>query len=147
MLENYDRIKELLDLIQGRKWSKKEIIADRPMKWKYSLIAMDNEKIVGVWIISKKGDSRHHHLGSIDGAYQRAGIGSKIALFSTRRAQELDEKFLTTKVKEGNEMSLNFNLKLGFTVYGEEFDEDEGVKYILLRATPERILDKMDKDK
>ena len=147
MLENYDRIKELLDLIPGRKWSREEIIADRPMKWKYSLIAMDNEKIVGVWIISKKGDSRHHHLGSIDGAYQRAGIGSKIALFSTRRAQELDEKFLTTKVEEGNEMSLNFNLKLGFTVYGEEFDEDEGVKYILLRATPERILDKMDKDK
>ena len=147
MLENYDRIKELLDLIPGRKWSREEIIADRPMKWKYSLIAMDNEKIVGVWIISKKGNTRHHHLGSIDGAYQRAGIGSKIALFSTRRAQELDEKFLTTKVEEGNEMSLNFNLKLGFTVYGEEFDEDEGVKYILLRATPERILDKMDKDK
>ena len=147
MLENYDRIKELLDLIPGRKWSREEIIADRPMKWKYSLIAMDNEKIVGVWIISKKGNTRHHHLGSIDGAYQRAGIGSKIALFSTRRAQELDEKFLTTKVEEGNEMSLNFNLKLGFTVYGEEFDEDEGVKYILIRATPERILDKMDKDK
>ena len=145
MLENYDRIKELLDLIPGRKWSREEIIADRPMKWDYSLIAMDNDKIVGVWIISKKGDSRHHHLGSIDGSYQRAGIGSKIALFSTRRAQELDEKFLTTKVEEGNEMSLNFNLKLGFTVYGEEFNEEEGAKYILLRAAPERILDKMDK--
>ena len=108
---------------------------------------MDNKKIVGVWIISKKGDSRHHHLGSIDGSYQRAGIGSKIALFSTRRAQELDEKFLTTKVEEGNEMSLNFNLKLGFTVYGEEFDDEEGARYILLRAAPERILEKMEKDK
>ena len=147
MLENYDRIKELLDLIPGRKWSREEIIADRPMKWKYSLIAMDNEKIVGVWIISKKGDSRHHHLGSIDGAYQRAGIGSKIALFSTRRAQELDEKFLTTKVEEGNDMSLNFHLKFGFIIYGEEFNEEEGVKYILLRAAPEKILDKLDKDK
>ena len=147
MLENYDRIKELLDLIPGRKWSREEIIADRPMKWEYSLIAMDNDKIVGVWIISKKGDSRHHHLGSIDGSYQRAGIGSKIALFSTRRAQELDEKFLTTKVEEGNEMSLNFNLKLGFTVYGEEFDEDEGVRYILLRAAPEKILDKLHENK
>ena len=31
MLENYDRIKELLDLIPGRKWSREEIIADRPM--------------------------------------------------------------------------------------------------------------------
>jgi len=36
MLENYNRIKKLLDLIPGRKWSKEEIIADRPMKWDYT---------------------------------------------------------------------------------------------------------------
>ena len=115
------------------------------MKWDYSLIAMDKNKIVGVWIISKKGDSRHHHLGSIDESYQRAGIGSKIARLSTIRAQELNEKFLTTKVEEENDMSLNFNLKLGCTVYGEEFDEEEGVNYILLRAAPESILEIMNR--
>ncbi|TFB10521.1 GNAT family N-acetyltransferase [Candidatus Marinimicrobia bacterium MT.SAG.3] len=147
MLENYDRIKELLDLIPGRKWSREEIIADRPMKWDYSLIAMDNEKIVGVWIISKKGDSRHHHMTTVDEAYRRAGIGSKMTRVSATGAKELGEKFLTSKVEEGNDMSLNFHLKLGLTVYSEEFNEEEGVKYILLRAAPEKILDKLDKDK
>ena len=145
MLENYNRIKKLLDLIPGRKWSKEEIIADRPMKWDYSLLAMDNNKIVGVWLISKKGNSRHHHMGSIDESYQRAGIGSRLALSSAIRAHELGEKFLTTKVEKGNDMSLNFNLNLGFTVYGEQFNKEEGVKYILLRGTPAKILDKLDK--
>ena len=124
MLENYDRIKELLDLIPGRKWSREEIIADRPMKWEYSLLAMDNKKIICVWFISKKGNTRHHHLGSVDESYQRAGIGSKMVRFSAIRAQEVGENIITTKIEEGNETSLNFNLKLGYTVYGEEFNEN-----------------------
>ena len=144
MLENYDRIKELLDLIPGRKWSREEIIADRPKKWDYSLLAIDNKKIVCVWFISKKGNTRHHHLGSADESYQRAGIGSKMVRLSAIRAQELGEHIITTKIEEGNEMSINFNLKLGFTVYGEERNEEEGVTYDLLRATPENILSKFE---
>ena len=147
MLENYDRIKELLDLIPGRKWSREEIIADRPMKWKYSLIAMDNEKIVGVWIISKKGNTRHHHMTSIDKLYRRSGVGSKMTYKSAKMAKKLGESIMTVKVEEGNDMSLNFHLKFGFIIYGEEFNEEEGVKYILLRAAPEKILDNLDKDK
>jgi len=144
MLKNYDRIKELLDLIPGRKWSREEIIADRPKKWDYSLLAMDNKKIVCVWFISKKGNTRHHHLGSIDESYQRTGIGSKMVRLSAIRARELGENIITTKIEEGNEMSMNFNLKLGFTVYGEERNEEEGVTYHLLRGTPETILSKFE---
>lgn len=143
MLENYDRIKELLDLIPGRKWSREEIIADRPMKWDYSLLAMDNKKIVGVWLVSKKGDTRHNHMTSVDEPYRRAGIGSKITRVSAFRAQELGEEFLTTKVEEGNEMSINFNLRFGFDVYGEEFNEEEGINYFLLRGTPVKILEEL----
>ena len=143
MLENYDRIKKLLDQIPGRKWSREEIIADRPMKWDYSLLAMDNKKIVGVWLISKKGDTRHHHMTSVDEPYRRAGIGSKITRISAFKAQEMGEKFLTTKVEEGNEISINFNLRFGFDVYGEEFNEEEGINYFLLRGTPARILEEL----
>jgi len=145
MLENYDRIKELLDLIPGRTWSRKEITADRPMKWDYSLLAMDNKKIAGVWLISKKGNTRHHHMTSVDEPYRRAAIGSKMTRVSAFRAQELGEKFLTSKVEEGNDMSMNFHLKLGFTVYGEERNDEEGVTYYLLRGTPEIILSKFEK--
>ena len=143
MLENYDRIKNLLDQIPGRKWSREEIIADRPMKWDYSLLAMDNKKIVGVWLVSKKGDTRHNHMTSVDEPYRRAGIGSKITRVSAFRAQELGEEFLTTKVEEGNEMSINFNLRFGFDVYGEEFNEEEGINYFLLRGTPVKILEEL----
>ena len=143
MLENYDRIKNLLDQIPGRKWSREEIIADRPMKWDYSLLAMDNKKIVGVWLVSKKGDTRHNHMTSVDEPYRRAGIGSKITRVSAFRAQELGEEFLTTKVEEGNEMSINFNLRFGFDVYGEEFNEEEGINYFLLRGTPAKILEEL----
>jgi len=144
MLENYNRIKELLDLIPGRKWSREEIVADRPKKWEYSLLVMDNDKIIGVRLISKKGNTRHHHLTSVDKCYQRAGIGSKMARVSATEAQELGEKFVTVKVEDGNEMSMNFHLKLGFTVYGEEFNDKEGVTYYLLRATPKNILSKFE---
>jgi len=147
MLENYDRIKKLLDLIPGRKWSREEIIADRPMKWKYSLLAMDKDKIIGVRLISKKGNTRHHHLTSIDKLYRRSGVGREMTYRSAEMAWKLGESIMTVKVEKGNDMSLNFHLKFGFTVYGEEFNEDEGVKYILLRAAPARILDKIDKDK
>lgn len=147
MLENYDRIKKLLDLIPGRKWSKEEIIADRPMKWNYSLIAMDKDKIIGVRLISKKGNTRHHHLTSIDKLYRRLGIGREMTYRSAEMARELGESNMTVKVEKGNDMSLNFHLKFGFTVYGEEFIEEEGVRYTLLRGTPEKILDKLDENK
>ena len=147
MLENYDRIKELLDLIPGRKWSRKEIIADRPMKWDYSLLAMDKDKIIGLRLISKKGNTRHHHMTSIDRLYRRSGIGSKLTYKSAQMALELGEAIMTVKVEDGNDMSLNFHLKFGFTVYGEEFNEEEGVKYILLRGKPEKILEKLDENR
>lgn len=144
MSENYNRIKELLDLIPGRQWSREEITADRPMKWEYSLLVMKDEKIIGVRIISKKGDSRHHHLTSVDKSYRRSGIGSAMMLKSASMAKTLGETFVTVKVEEGNEISMNFHLKVGFAVYGEERNEEEGVTYHLLRGTPESILSKMD---
>lgn len=143
MLENYDRIKELLDMIPGRKWSRKEIIADRPMKWDYSLLAMDKDKIIGLRLISKKGDSRHHHMTSIDKLYRRSGVGAEMTYRSAKMAMELGETIMTVKVEDGNDMSLNFHLKFGFTIYDEEFNEEEGVKYILLQGTPEKILKKI----
>ena len=147
MLKNYDRIKELLDLILGRKWSREEIIADRPMKWDYSLLAMDKSKIIGLRLISKKENTRHHHMTSIDRLYRRSGVGSEMTYRSAFMAKELGESFMTVKVEEGNEMSVNFHLKFGFTVYGEEFNDEEGVKYILLRGTPENILNKLNENK
>ncbi len=127
MLENYDRIKELLDLIPGRKWSREEITADRPMKWEYSLLAMDDDKIIGVRLITKKGDTRHHHMTSVDKSHRRSGIGSAMMLNSATMAKNLHETFVTVKVEEGNEMSMNFHTKLGFVIYGEERNEEEGV--------------------
>ena len=147
MLENYDRIKELLDLIPGRKWSREEITADRPMKWEYSLLAMDDDNIIGVRLISKKGDTRHHHLTSVDESHRRTGIGSAMMFNSARMANTLGETFVTVKVEEGNEMSMNFHTKLGFVVYGEEQNDEEGVTYFLLRGTPESILNNIEKSK
>ena len=147
MLENYDRIKELLDLVPGRKWSRKEIMADRPMKWDYSLLAMDKDKIIGLRLISKKGNTRHHHMTSIDKLYRRSGVGSKMTYNSALMAIEMGESTMTVKVEDGNDMSLNFHLKFGFKVYGEEFNEEEGVKYILLQGKPEIILDKLDSNR
>ena len=147
MLENYDRIKKLLDQIPGRKWSREEILADRPMKWDYSLLAMDKGKIIGLRLISKKGNTRHHHMTSIDKLHRRSGVGSEMNYRSAIMAKESGESFMTVKVEEGNEMSMNFHLKFGFTVYGEEFNNEEGVKYILLRGTPENILSKLNENK
>ena len=147
MLENYDRIKELLDLIPGRKWSREEITADRPMKWEYSLLAMDDDNIIGVRLISKKGDTRHHHLTSVDESHRRTGIGSAMMFNSASMANTLGETFVTVKVEEGNEMSMNFHIKLGFTVYGEERNEKEGVTYFHLRGIPESILNGIEKSK
>ena len=145
ILKNYDRIKELLDLIPGRKWSREEITADRPMKWKYSLLAMDDKKIIGVGLISKKGDTRHHHMTSVDESYGRSGVGSAMMFNSATMAKTMGESFVTVKVEEGNEMSMNFHLKLGFAVYGEERNDEEGVTYYLLRGTPEYILTEIEK--
>ena len=147
MLENYDRIKELLDLIPGRKWSREEITADRPKKWEYSLLAMDKEKIVGVRLISKNNGTRHHHLTSVDESHRRSRIGSEMMFKSADMAKTLGETFVTVKVEEENEVSMSFHLKLGFTVYGEERNEKEGVTYFLLRGTPESILNNIEKSK
>ena len=147
MLDNYDRIKELLDLIPGRKWSREEITADRPMKWEYSLLAMDDKKIIGVRLISKKGDTRHHHMTSVDTSNRRSGIGSTMMFNSATMAKTLGESFVTVKVEDGNEMSMNFHLKLGFSVYGEERNDEEGVTYYLLRGTPDSILTEIEKTK
>lgn len=147
MLKNYDRIKELLDLIPGRKWSREEITADRPMKWEYSLLVLDGENIIGVGLISKKGDTRHHHMTSVDKSYERSGLGSAMMLNSATMARTLGETFVTAKVEKGNELSMNFQTKLGFAVCGEEQNDEEGVTYYLLRGTPEYILTEIEKTK
>ena len=86
-------------------------------------------------------------MTSIDKLYRSSGVGSKMTYKSAKMAKKLGESIMTVKVEEGNDMSLNFHLKFGFIIYGEEFNEEEGVKYILLRAAPEKILDNLDKDK
>jgi len=144
MLSNYDQIKRLTDQIPGRKWSRKELTADRPKKWEYSLLVMDGQKIIALRLLSKKGNTRHGHMIVVDEEYRGLGIGREMTRKSAQGALESGEDYITTKVAEGLEASLNFQLKLGFTVYGEEHVDEEGLNYFLLRAAPETILNTFD---
>lgn len=144
MLSNYDQIKRLADQIPGRKWSREEIIADRPMKWEYSLLVMDGQNIIALCLLSKKENTRHSHMIIVDEEYRGLGIGREMNRKSALEALESGEDYVTTKVAEGLEASLNFQLNLGFTVYGEEHVDEEGINYLLLRAAPKTILNTFD---
>ena len=144
MLSNYDQIKRLADQIPGRKWSREEIIADRPMKWEYSLSVMDGQNIIALCLLSKKENTRHSHMIIVDEEYRGLGIGREMNRKSALEALESGEDYITTKVAEGLEASLNFQLNLGFSVYGEEYVDEESVNYLLLRAAPKSILNTFD---
>ena len=144
MLSNYDQIKKLADQIPGRKWSREEIIADRPMKWEYSLLVIDGQNIIALCLLSKKENTRHSHMIIVDEEYRGLGIGRQMNRKSALGALKSGEDYITTKVAEGLEASLNFQLNLGFSVYGEEHVDEEGVNYLLLRAAPKTILNTFD---
>ena len=144
MLSNYDRIKRLTDQIPGRKWSREELAADRPKKWEFSLLVTNNQEIIALCLISKKENTRHNHMIVVDEEYRGMGIGREMTRRNAQEALESGEDYITTKVAEGLEASLNFQLKLGFTVYGEEYIDEEGLNYFLLRAAPTTILSTFD---
>ncbi len=144
MLSNYDQIKRLANQIPGRKWSREEIIADRPMKWEHSLSVMDGQEIIALCLLSKKENTRHSHMIVVNEEYRGSGIGREMTRKSAQEALVSGEEYITTKVAEGLEASLNFQLKLGFSIYGEEHVDEEDVNYLLLRAAPKTILNTFD---
>jgi len=69
-------------------WGKENFLKDIPLKYKFSCLALDRDKVLGFSIVSKKGRSGHLHRIVVDPSSENKGVGSKMLQFIKLKAQD-----------------------------------------------------------
>ena len=65
------RLLALINTIPGRHWSMKELLIERPGKFRYSRVWLSGDEVAGVVLASRKGNRVHIHQIVIDAPYRR----------------------------------------------------------------------------
>ena len=108
MLENY---------IAGEHWECDNYLLDLPGKWKYSLLAKNNDEVIAILIASLKSkDTIHIHRLLVNNSYQGIGIGKRMLKLLGESAQKDGLLFLTLKTSKNNFEAQKFYNHLGFKI-------------------------------
>lgn len=123
---------ELLGIKYGKAWGEKEFLFEVQDKWKYSICAFEEDKIVGFIIISKYGMNIHSHRLAMNVSFD----SSKKIHITKKLYEKLEEiarknkiLSLTAIVPVGNFSTVRFYLKEGWI----QLDNKKIDKFILQR--------------
>ena len=139
MIDNIDQFmnidretSELLGIKYGKAWGEKEFLFEVQDKWKYSLCALEDDKIVGFIIISKYGMNIHSHRLAMNVSFD----SSKKIHITKKLYEKLEEiarkdkiMSLTAIVPVDNISTVRFYLKEGWI----QLDNKKIDKFILQR--------------
>ncbi len=121
-------------------WSEENFLLDLKGKWKYSKIALDEENLIGFWIVSTTIPYNiHTHRVGIKPNYQGKGIGKVMFKAVIEGISESSDPIdnMTLEVNKQNENAINFYEKLGFI----KMKEKEIRNYLLSRGRQALIFD------
>jgi len=88
-------------------------------------VMRDNKKTV-VWGIIKKYSDREGYRTTVETSvychveYLRRGLGTKMKKHIMQRCKNLGYHHLIAKIQSDNEVSIHYNLRLGYTIVGEQ---------------------------
>ena len=136
-----DRILELINSIPGQSWSRKELLAQRPDKFRYSRLWLSGSKVVGVVIASRKKEAVHIHQVALDNEYHRRGLGRRAYSEIAGLAASEGLSAITANCLKSDKGALDFHLALGFSSVGRYTDPDDGHDYQRLKAAVATIVD------
>jgi ribosomal protein S18 acetylase RimI-like enzyme len=101
-------------------WGRSQILADRPGKWDYSLIAVDGDSIAGFSFNSRRDDWLYVHALIVGAEYREEGLGGRILAALRERAQHAGLRGVQLRVAFDNTAAIRFYLQHGFTVIDAE---------------------------
>lgn len=98
-------------------WTRTELLADRPGKWRFSrLLEAADDALVGYSIVSAKEEALHLHHIVLAAAYRSAGAGGLLVDDLIASARTADVGRVTLKVMRENARALNFYRRKGFAI-------------------------------
>tara|TARA_B100001057_G_C22813450_1_gene936388 strand:+ start:746 stop:1306 length:561 start_codon:yes stop_codon:yes gene_type:complete len=123
---------ELLGIKYGKPWGEKEFLFEVQDKWKYSVCALEEDKVVGFIIISKYGMNIHSHRLAMNVFFdssKKIHITKKLYEKLEEIARKNNIMSLTAIVPIDNLSTVRFYLKEGWI----QLDNKKIDKFILQR--------------
>jgi ribosomal-protein-alanine N-acetyltransferase len=119
-LENINDLIKIDRLIPEDTWTEENFLRDLDRKWEFSLIALENNHVIGFLICSVKENNIHINRIAVSQDYQHKRIGRILMeeLFTDCNKSGL--KRITLKVNYSNTEAIRFYEKLGFKKAGIE---------------------------
>jgi ribosomal protein S18 acetylase RimI-like enzyme len=133
IIKNMNALLELDAPVIGEKWSEEHFLFELPGKWKYSMLAFDDNALAGFAICSLKSTGMHVHRLAVQATCRLQGIASVLLRSAAKHARKQNIPMLTAKVHKTNRAAQSFFLSLGFYETGRQ-DEN-----ILLAAKSDQI--------
>jgi len=114
VMENMDRLMEIDRAIVDDPWTADNFLMDLEGKWEFSLVALENDLIIGFLICSVRGNNIHIHRIALSHEYQRRKIGSALMEHLITDCYKSGINSITLKVRDFNINAQKFYEKLGF---------------------------------
>ncbi len=111
---NLGEFRKILKDIPYEYWGEEHFLMELNEKWKYSLVAQKDQKVMGYIIASNKIESIHIHKFMVSISSRSQGMGLELL----KKFEEICLKYgnflITLKVYKKNGRAINFYLKNGF---------------------------------
>lgn len=141
---------ELGDAYSHESWGRREFLAERPAKWRYSVVALAGERLAGFVIASREGAAARLHRLAVAPELRQRGVAGMLvaAVEAAARRDGLDR--LGLSVGSDNAPALAFWLRQGFRPLDAEghqaYAAERGLQAagdaVLAGGRPYRILEK-----
>jgi ribosomal protein S18 acetylase RimI-like enzyme len=119
-------------------WTVENLLAERPDKWFFSLLAEVEGKVVGYAVASRQGNVVHLHHLIVSPLFRGLGVGRKLLCRLALRLQEAGVDKLTLKVYRDNHRSIEFYHGFSFVVVDEKSTDEQ----LLMTASAGDVLNK-----
>ena len=113
----FEKINDLIEIdriIPDDYWTSDNFLMDLDSKWEYSLVALDNDLLVGFLICSAKENNLHIHRIAVSPDYQGKKVGSALMEHLFANCYNSGIKSITLKVQDFNIGAQIFYEKRGF---------------------------------
>ena len=114
VLANIDRLIEIDKIISDDSWTVDNFLMDLDHKWEFSLIALENDQIIGFLICSTKENNLHIHRIAVSLECQRKKVGSALIAHLLADCYKSHINSITLKVRDFNTNAQRFYEKLEF---------------------------------
>ena len=111
---NMDRLMEIDRAIMDDPWTAYNFLTDLEGKWEFSLVALENNIIIGFLICSVRGNNIHIHRIAVSPEHQRRKVGSALMEHLITDCYKSGINSITLKVRDFNINAQKFYEKLGF---------------------------------